>query len=297
MFPTLIKSFQQKAVFFCLNVTLALERIHFLSTKTAPEAVSMKHTFPCILPKRVSKSVCQLSEPPVLWLSFFSLYYKWFVQVRKQNRTKTYELKEKQASSSLVTENNCRLCGCLLGNLPSPCPSDCTISGNSFDPRPHVFVLQGNLLKLDKIGCKRKSAALPRAGIHYSKVCLKFEAKLGKKSTTSLLIVRLRFQSWGYWCKLLITALLQGCCTSTSRNSWGSSFVHGIRAWLALSSSLPSVAAASWDTLPACLGLALKHYSAETHFQRKNEKPTMHSPTALSQPSAWQEITASQHLQ
>lgn len=141
-------------MFYCLNVTFASERIHYLSTKTTPEAVSMKNTFPCILLKHVSKSVCQLLEPPVLWLGFFSQYYKWFVWVRKHNRTETYELKEKQASSSLVTENNCRLCGSLLWNLPFLCPSDCTISGNSFDPRPGVFVLQAILLKLDKIGSK-----------------------------------------------------------------------------------------------------------------------------------------------
>lgn len=193
---------------------MVLERVHYLSIKTTPEAVSMKNTFPCILPKRLSKSACQLSEPLVLRLSFFSQSYKWFVQVRKQNRTERYELKEKHSSSSLVTENNCRLCGCSLWNLPSLCPSDCTISGNSFDPRPHVFVLQGNLLKVDKIGCTRKFAALPwagisRAGVHYSKVYL-FEvwSKIRKKSLTSLFIFRLRFQSWGYWCKLLITTLL-----------------------------------------------------------------------------------------
>lgn len=71
----------------------------------------------------------------------------------------------------------------LLLLLFFPCPSDCTIPGNLFEPALSFSVLQGILLMADKTGWRRTAVHSPSSGKHplwASLVCLKFQGKLGE---------------------------------------------------------------------------------------------------------------------
>lgn len=113
-------------------------------------------------PRNLSTSFNQPALP--FYLTFFSHYLKWFVRVRKWS----IWTKFKKIRGHFSDRKQLQPLWLFPLNLPLllffPCPSDCTIPGNLFEPELVFSVLQGIVWwQTKQAGEGQQSMALPQA--------------------------------------------------------------------------------------------------------------------------------------